>query len=520
MDGFQGGGLHHISEGGVAGTHAVLQADDVLLAPTTTDEKNTVKAAIFPIACFRVDDIRFDFDSSFILPEVAQEMPHLSDLRDKHKDKKTGLFPPLSIFGHADPVGSDEYNKILSGRRAAAVYALLTRRVDIWEDIFSNKGVFTAASASDRWGAKALQTMHQTVNSSAASDDFIQKLTKDSVLRAVLFETYMDRLCGQEFRLKAEDFLAQGADKFGKGDYQGCSEFNPVMLFSQEEERDFALPKNKEARDRQNAPNRRVMVLLFRPGARVSSGRWPCPRAKEGLGGCRLRFWSDGEKRRTKRLPQERRRFEETADTFACRFYDRLTTNSPCEHTTLVTTLTIRMLDGDDKPFTNARYILKVQRALGGQDQVQEMVLTGATNENGILSHLIPADAEKGSLTLFPAGSGADSSNRSSDTPQSQPLWEIPLTIKPLLPANTVAGAQARLNNLGLFASETVNEAKTQEFADLPKPDAGNANPEIDQLKRALQRFQMLYKPHGDQETAGGNMDAETKAKLEEKHGS
>jgi len=28
---------------------------------------------------------------------------------------------PLSVFGHADPVGSDDYNKALSGRRAMAV---------------------------------------------------------------------------------------------------------------------------------------------------------------------------------------------------------------------------------------------------------------------------------------------------------------------------------------------------------------------------------------------------------------
>ena len=43
---------------------------------------------------------------------------------------------------------------------------------------------------------------------------------------------------------------------------------------------------------------------------------------------------------------------------------------------------------------------------------------------------------------------------------------------------------------------------------------------EIARLKRAVQRFQILNKPNGDQEPAQGNVDAPTKAKLEEKYGS
>src|ERR1035441_9549451 len=45
---------------------------------------------------------------------------------------------PLAIFGHADPVGSDIYNKKLSGRRAMAVYGLLTRDLSIWEELYSD----------------------------------------------------------------------------------------------------------------------------------------------------------------------------------------------------------------------------------------------------------------------------------------------------------------------------------------------------------------------------------------------
>ena len=48
---------------------------------------------------------------------------------------------PLSIFGHADPVGNDEYNKGLSGRRATVIYALLISNSDpntavrLWEEV-------------------------------------------------------------------------------------------------------------------------------------------------------------------------------------------------------------------------------------------------------------------------------------------------------------------------------------------------------------------------------------------------
>jgi hypothetical protein len=65
----------------------------------------------------------------------------------------------MSRFGHADPVGNDNYNKILSGRRAAAVYGMLTHDAAIWEDLFSNTGRFALPAVGDRWGDEALQTM-------------------------------------------------------------------------------------------------------------------------------------------------------------------------------------------------------------------------------------------------------------------------------------------------------------------------------------------------------------------------
>ena len=154
----------------------------------------------------------------------------------------------------------------------------------------------------------------------------------------------MEELCGPELKLEKQDFLAHGDDAGGKGDFQGCSEFNPVLIFSQKDQTEFERDKDKTARDEANASNRRVVVLIFRKGSRVDPSKWPCPRVNEGVAGCRKRFWSDGEQRRSKRLADNPRKFEETLDTFACRFYQRLTSDSPCEH--LFGVLRIRLYDG------------------------------------------------------------------------------------------------------------------------------------------------------------------------------
>jgi hypothetical protein len=306
----------------MAASHGTSELSPVLVGPATGDEFNTVIAGIIPVACWRVDDIRFEFDSSFITPAAKPELAQLAALRKAHPES------PLSVFGHADPIGDDIYNKTLSGRRATAIYGLLTRDTGLWEELFSQ------ASGNDKWGAGALQTMHAEVNppppgsAAAAAPGSLQHNAGE---RKQLFSNYMDKLCGPELKLEKKDFLAQGADNGGKGDYQGCSEFNPVLIFSQQDHQRFQQANDKTERNAANAPNRRVMVLLFRKGSKVDPAKWPCPRAKEGIAGCKKRFWSDGESRRSRRLPDRARTFPETEDTFGCRFYHRLTTGSPCE---------------------------------------------------------------------------------------------------------------------------------------------------------------------------------------------
>jgi hypothetical protein len=166
-----------------------------------------------------------------------------------------------------------------------------------------------------------------------------------------LFQAYFQKLCPKELQLSRTDFLAQGADSGGKGDYQGCSEFNPVLIFSESRQANFEQTNNNAGRNFANARNRRVVVLLFRAGSKVDPAKWPCPRAKDGKAGCIKRFWSDGEKRRSDRLPSSDREFAKTRDTFACRFYDRISNSSPCESHS---SFELRLYDSDGNYIPNA----------------------------------------------------------------------------------------------------------------------------------------------------------------------
>src|ERR1039458_3257881 len=154
----QKGVIHAASDGGVSGEHPAAKPFEFLVGPTTTDQFNTARLRLIPIACWRVDDIRFAFDSSFVNADASEtdnpndiraELAHLVSLLRDHPGA------PLSVFGHADPVGSDDYNKLLSGRRAKVIYGLLIRNTDpgtavkLWQEV----------SNAEAWGANQRQTM-------------------------------------------------------------------------------------------------------------------------------------------------------------------------------------------------------------------------------------------------------------------------------------------------------------------------------------------------------------------------
>jgi hypothetical protein len=91
-----------ITEGGTGAAHAPNPPVSVLVGPATSAESNLIRSAIIPIACWRLGDIRFGFDSSFVVPEAQAEFQVLSRLIDDHTEKSppksTGekLRPPLS----------------------------------------------------------------------------------------------------------------------------------------------------------------------------------------------------------------------------------------------------------------------------------------------------------------------------------------------------------------------------------------------------------------------------------------
>jgi hypothetical protein len=371
--------IRHGSEGGIVARLPNLESLPLAVAPNTTDEKNTLRAPLVPVGCMCLFDRRFAFDCSFVQPESSAQFSELKALIDELSDPKTGRRPPLSLFGHADPTGSDDYNKALSGRRARAVYAVLARKGPIWEDLY------TAPLGGDRWGPAFIQTMLKTVaaaqgdpsidpgaadgvagpNTQAAVEAYQRKkgLAVDGIpgpqTRGPLYLDYFDSICvgpdGKPYTVADEDMLGRGASG-GKGSYQGCSDFNPVLIFSGAEHETFESEQDHADRDAANAPNRRVVAYLFKPGTKADPGSWPCPVSTDGASACRNRFWSDWKARRAYGV--ERRLYEETPDTFACRFYDRLASGAPCEHGEELAVIRVRLFDAGFNPMPSSPFRL------------------------------------------------------------------------------------------------------------------------------------------------------------------
>jgi len=486
------GVIHAATDGGAVGKHAAADPLQIFVGPSTSVEFNTARLRLIPIACFSVEDVRFKFDSSFPLPEVQAEIRAFVDLREKNPETIKGA--PISIFGHADPsfqgnfeLGAsthqtgDDYNKVLSGRRAIAIYALLTRDAALWNHLFTNN------FGGDAWGEDSIRIILDTVDrpktdggqpgqsqgasgqgqsssssgnpNTGASDSArtakVRDIAHDSGQRQKLFLDYMNLLCGDLKLDKTKDFLARGSGPDQKGDVQGCSRFNPFVLFSQEKEDTFKTAEQEkdrpslDQRNEENKRNRRVMILIFRKGSQVLPAKWPCPSFKEGAAGCKKRFFSDGDTRRSTHTPGADRKFDDTNDTFACRFYQRISDQSPCEQLITLVPLTIRLINVEDQIFERAPYTL----------EVGEQKFEGQTSTEGIIRHMILSSATSGTLIL------------------TKPNWTVAFKIIPLDPPGETKGAQARLNNLGFFASEALD---------------GNLD---DQTKRSVDRFEIAHIP-------------------------
>ena len=285
-------------------THKATQIAPLFVAPTIATAFNTLGLDLIPVACLAMQDILFAFGSSFVLPGAAKVLNQLPAIRENRKNLR-GEFAPVSIFGHADPVGTDDLNKALSGRRAHAVYAVLTKDTKVWSNLLNSP------SGGDNWQTVGAVSQMRSATGLGASTP-----TSD------LIAAYMTFLC--PVTVPKSEFLGQGSDPGGKADFQGCSEFNPIVVLSTSENN---LPADQ--RNSENQPNRRVVIFFFRQRPKVNAQLWPCPRASEGTADCRKRFFLKGDERRAP--GPERRNFADKRDTFACRFYDRIANVSPCE---------------------------------------------------------------------------------------------------------------------------------------------------------------------------------------------
>lgn len=209
-----------------------------------------------------------------------------------------------------------------------------------------------------------------------------------------------------------------------------------MLVFSQAETDAFNASADKSERDEQNSVNRRVVVLLFEPGTVVPPDRWPCPRTNESTSGCCRRFWSDAN---TRRNPQAvRRAFEDTDDTFACRFYHRLTVDSPCEcQNGGKSWISIQLLDSNHEPRPSAPYKLTI----GGKsyDELADSEGRFVKTVSGVTTTaLLETSALKYQLTL-----------------------------QPLRPVTDLQGMQLRLTNLGYSCGEANGQMNDETHASL-----------------------------------------------------
>ena len=379
----------------------------VLIAPAADGQFNTIRMGILPKGCLTMEDNHFQFDSSFVTPlGTTIDVDPLKKLLDRRKGFK------LSLFGHTDPVGKDDYNKVLSGRRAQAIFGLLVRDVELWKDLYFHHDT----QGKDKWGVKAVQVMLNLVGPTPAGNadgkigsgtrtalkDFEEANglptrgfdAKEEISAGtfdVLAKLYMDAICkdddGNNFQLTPEQFIAGGKGKDGKGDFQGCSEFNPLMIFSRDEKAFFDREANKDARNEENRDNRRTMILLYPPETRIDPTKWPCPTVKEGITGCQKRFFANAKDRRsnqeTRREHKDEKKQPDMIGTYACRFYDRQTSDSPCERGEAVGVLCFVFLKLFNDTFTTV--LADTQYTLKGLEK--GFSVTARTDTDGVLRH-------------------------------------------------------------------------------------------------------------------------------------
>jgi hypothetical protein len=88
------GRVHSSSDGGVTGQHPQLGQRQIIAGPSTADQFNRVDLPPTVVGFFRVDDIRFAFDSSFVTSNPGDDTDDIrAELRLKVCTRITGYWP-------------------------------------------------------------------------------------------------------------------------------------------------------------------------------------------------------------------------------------------------------------------------------------------------------------------------------------------------------------------------------------------------------------------------------------------
>jgi hypothetical protein len=238
-------------------------------------------------ACVCIPGVTFAFDKSFLRPSVVDALKDLQKAFDDHPDAM------VFVFGHTDKVGSEQYNKDLSDRRAKSAYAFVTNDVAAWEALYNEEswGLISVQEILTDMGfykgpvdGKDTPASKQAIKDYQISKGQTDTGSNDKPTRELLFLDYMTGK--HDVKIAKERFL--------EPKFTGCGEFNPKIETEKEEEK-----------------NRRVSFFLFDPG---KVPKIPC---KVGdTAPCKKMI----------ALPGPRKKKE-----FKCAFFDNISSDCACE---------------------------------------------------------------------------------------------------------------------------------------------------------------------------------------------
>ncbi len=103
------------------GAYMDRQEEALKAAIATTEAAGITRTRDVLVATFR-SEVLFDFDSSILKPGAYAELGRVADVLIKYSQTT------IRVEGHTDSRGSEQYNQILSEKRAATVKSALVQR--------------------------------------------------------------------------------------------------------------------------------------------------------------------------------------------------------------------------------------------------------------------------------------------------------------------------------------------------------------------------------------------------------